>query len=49
MTIFDLDPNIIRDETELGLRVAVSLFVENKTKPENFIQILKFKARHVRM
>ena len=45
MTIFDLRHGITEDDSELGLRVAVALFVENVTEPDNFIKILKTKHR----
>lgn len=45
MTIFDLRHGLIEDDSELGLRVAVALFVENVTEPDNFVRILKTKHR----
>lgn len=43
MNIFDLRHGIDQDESELGLRVACALFVENVTDKENFLRILKFQ------
>lgn len=45
MTIFDLRHDMDRDDWELGLRVAVALFVENVSEPENFIKILTLKHK----
>lgn len=43
--LFDLRNNIDHDDWELGMRVAVSLFVENVTDSENFIRILSTQYR----
>lgn len=43
MNVFEMHPEIVVDALELGMRVAVALFVENETNEENFIRILNFK------
>jgi hypothetical protein len=45
LNIFDLRHDMDRDEWELGLRVACSLFIENVSPSKNFISILKLKHR----
>lgn len=48
MNLFDLRHDIDHDEWELGLRVAVALFVENVTEPDNFIRIMKLRHKNYR-
>lgn len=43
MHLFDLCHGMDHDDLELGLRVACSLFVENITEKDNFVNILKLQ------